>query len=130
MATWDRTTYDLQHLGHGRVSIAGRFKPNGSSAVVNGSNKGRGFTATYNSTGKFTVTLSAGLVFSQVDSFIPSLWLNAADDKDVQTGAISASARTFVINVWDISDTGVADVAANANNWISFEIIGRLGAED
>jgi hypothetical protein len=130
MATWDRITYPLTHLGHGRVSIAGRFRPNGSSAVSSTYFTGKGFTAAHTSTGKFTVTLNEGLVFNQIDHVEASLWLNAADDKMVQVGAVSASSRTIVINVWDKSGGAVADVASNANNWISFEVIGRLGSED
>jgi hypothetical protein len=100
-----------------------------SSAVSNALNKGIGFTVTRTGVGAFTI-LVAGFPFGQIDSAQASLWLNTPDDKFVQGAAIDEDAGTAKIVVWDISGAAVADVASNANNWISFSIMIRDSSEE
>jgi hypothetical protein len=125
----DRATFPAQHLGANRVEVCGRFRPNGSSAVNNALNKGIGFTVTRTGVGAFTI-LVAGFPFGQFDSAQASLWLNAADDKFIVGGAVDEEAGTAKLTVWDISGAAAADVASNANNWISFSIMIRDSSEE
>lgn len=98
--------------------IAGSFAPNGSSAVAATGVKGKGFTVARTSTGLFTITLLDK--FYELLDFQHSLQLAAADDKITQGGAVSLSAKTVQVRVWDISGAAVADVAADAGNRINF----------
>lgn len=100
------------------VPIAGSFAPNGSSAVSASSRKGLGWSVVRTSTGLFTVTFTDK--WNDLVSAEASLQLASADDKFIQVGTYSASAKTLQIRVWDVSSAGVADVAADANDRISF----------
>jgi hypothetical protein len=110
-----------QVLNRGEVIICGSFAPNGSSAVSAASNSGIGWSVVRTSAGLFTVTLEdkyVGLFSAQV-----SLQLAAASEHAVQLGAVDVvSAKTVQIRVIDTTDGSVADVAADANNRIHFEL--------
>lgn len=109
----------LQSLGKGVKVIHGSFAPNGASAVSAASNKGIGFSVVRTSAGVFTVTLQDSFVGLLSASLV--LQLSAPDDKFVQFGAIDVvTAKTLVINVWDVSAASVTDIAANAANRIDF----------
>jgi hypothetical protein len=115
----NRNFNDVQTLPKGVKVLAGSFAPNGSSAVSSASVKGLGFTVARTGTGVFTLTLQDAYVDYLGGSL--TLALNAADDKYLQFGAIDVvTAKTVVINVWDISGAALTDVAANANNRIHF----------
>lgn len=112
----------LQGLGKGVKVIAGSFAPNGSSAVSASSRKGKGFTVARTGTGQFTITLQDAYVALLSASL--SLQLASADDKFLQLGAVDVvSAKTIVINVWDVSGAAAADIAANAGNRINFVLV-------
>lgn len=119
----NRNTTPLKTLGKNRVVIAGSFAPNGSSAVNSALNRGRGFTVARGGTGTFTITLSD--TWAQCDAAVATLQLATADDKYALVGSIDLSAKTVVINVWDISGAALADVAANTNNRINFVLVMR-----
>lgn len=102
------------------VHIAGTFYPDTASAPTYGTTGKRGWTVALTSTGLFTITLDS--VYAGLLSKHCSLQLAAADDKAVQFGVIDLAARTVQIRVYDTSGTGVANVAANANNSISFSL--------
>jgi len=109
---------DAQTTQDGIAFLHGSFRPNGSSAVDNDNNEGTGFTVARGGTGTFTITFSdkwTGLIAAGA-----SLQLASADDKFVELGAFTLASKTLVINVWDVSDAAVADVASNANNKIHF----------
>lgn len=104
------------------IIIAGSFAPNGSSAVASSSVKGQGFSVAYTTTGQFTITLQD--TYYSLVSATASLQLSSADDKVLQWGAIDVtSAKTLVLNVWDISAAALADVSANAANRINFTLM-------
>lgn len=125
----DRMSFPLSHLGKKRVVVSGRFRPNGSSAIDEDYNKGKGWSVAYTATGKYTVTLD-GYPFGQIDDVQWSLMLNAAADQFINGGAVDSDAGTIVGLVWDVSGTGAADIASNANNWICFKAtIRNSGAE-
>lgn len=106
-------------LDVGLVMMQGSFRPNGTSAVSSSTVKGNGFSVARTGVGEFTVTLEDKYV--ELISGSLSLQLAAADDQILHWGAIDvASAKTLVINVWDISDAAAADIAADASNVIHF----------
>lgn len=108
-------------LNPGEIVISGSFAPNGASAVDNTANAGVGWTVARTSTGLFTITLQDA--YLALNSATAQLQLAAADDKAVQIGVADvASAKTVQIRVYDTSGAGVADVAANANNRIHFQL--------
>jgi hypothetical protein len=105
----------------GEVVISGSFAPNGSSAVDAASNRGTGFSVARTSTGLFTVTLQDS--FLALNKGDAHLQLASGDDKIAQLGSIDVvTAKTVQIRVWDISGAAVADVAADENNRIHFEL--------
>lgn len=112
----------LRILSRNRVVVAGSFAPNGASAVSAASNRGDdGWSVVRTSEGLFTLTLDD--VFTQDDSITATLQLASGDDKAVQVGAVDIAARTIQLRVWDASGAAVADVAADADNRISFCIV-------
>lgn len=119
----DRTFSDVQSLGKNLKVIVGSFAPNGSSAVAAASNRGIGWSVARTSAGLFTITLQD--VFPSIVHVSATLQQATAGDQFVQVGAISASARTIEIRVWDVSGAAVADVAVDANNRINFVVIAK-----
>ena len=96
--------------------VVGSFRPNGVSAVLD--KKGKGFTVVRTSAGLFTVTFSDKFV--DLYHVVPHLRLATGDDKIAQAGTFSMANKTLQIRVWDISGAAETDVAADANNVISF----------
>jgi hypothetical protein len=114
--------YDAQAVNPEVKILAGSFLPNGSSAIVNASNTGAGFTVAYTGTGIYTITLTDS--YPGLLSATATLALNAVADAKVQLGAIDVTtAKTIVIN--NITGTSAADIASNANNRIHFCLILR-----
>jgi hypothetical protein len=108
-----------------RVDIGGSFAPNGSSAVSAASNRGdRYWTVEYISTGLFRVTFNANAKFTaaQIIRMNHSLQHTTAAARFPQFGDYNATNRTLDIRIVDGSGN-VQDVAANANNRISFELV-------
>ena len=103
--------------------IDGSFCPNGTSAVNNALNTGIGFTVARTSTGLFTITLQDNYV--SLHSVTASLQLATGSDKMAQIGetAVSTTAKTIQIRIWDISDAAVADVSYDANNRVNFQAV-------
>lgn len=105
-------------INRNTVNVRGSWAPNGSSAVSASNNLGMGWTVAYTSTGLFTITFDEG--YQDLISATVTLQLASGDDKFVQLGTWTKSARTLTVRVWDVSGAAVADVAANANNRIHF----------
>lgn len=110
----------LETLGRKKRVVAGSFAPNGSSALVASSTRvtGSGATVAYVSTGLYRVTFTDA--YGALLAATATLQLATGDDKYCQLGAYSAANKTLDIRVWDVSGAAVADVAADANNRISF----------
>lgn len=122
----DRITTDVQSLEKRPYILAGSFQPNGSSAIDATTVRGKGFTVAYTSTGLYTVTVADS--YAALISGTVTLQLNAVADTYLQlTGAIDPTSRswTFKISNYDISGTGVADIANHANAWIHFSLVLR-----
>jgi hypothetical protein len=113
-----RYTYDVRSFNPNWVEVEGEFSPNGSSAVSSSSVKGIGFTVAYSSTGLFTVTFDEP--FLELRCPWADLRLNAGGDAYAEIGIIVPASRTMQIRLWDISSAALADVAAHANNVVSF----------
>lgn len=115
-----RIMYPIKHLNPEVVVISGSFAPNGSSAIDATSNKGRGFSVAYTTTGKYTITLADA--YADILCCMATLQLAATDDKILQIrGAIDVTtAKTVVLEVRDISGAAAADISADAANRIHF----------
>jgi len=112
----------MQALGKGVKLVSGSFAPNGAGAVSSASVKGKGFTVARTGVGVFTITLQDSYI--ALLSCSADLQLVAPDDKILQFGAIDVvTAKTIVLNVYDISGAALADIAANAANRINFALI-------
>lgn len=113
---------DVTSEAKGVALVAGRFRPNGSSAVDTTLSKGVGFTPARTGTGVFRITFTEK--YQALLNFQAQLWLNAASDQKIDVGAYVAPTSTasgyIDITVWDISGAAAADISSNANNWISF----------
>ncbi len=111
----------IMHVGKRRVRISGRFFPNGSSAIANSSNQGKkGWTVAYTSTGLYTLTLERRWL--KIVPVALSLQLNAAADLKLQWGQFTATATGWTCQIRSLAVAVLTDIAANANNSISFEI--------
>lgn len=110
----------VRALGKGVVLVCGTFFPDTANppTTTTGTGGSVQWTVSRTGAGTFLVTFSRG--FAVCLAKVATLQLSAADDKYVQCGDYSASARTLVIRVWDASGAAATDVAANANNSISF----------
>ncbi len=113
----------IKHVGKRRVRISGRFFPNGSSAITNSSNQGKyGWTVAYTSTGLYTLTINRRWL--KLVPLALSLQLATAADKKLQWGTFTAndSAGTWSVQIRCIAIAALADIAADANNSIGFEL--------
>ena len=113
--------HDVQSAARECKIVSGAFKPNGSSAIDNTVNKGVGWTVAYTSTGLYTVTLDR--VYYGHYGVLLTLAMNALTDTQLQLGAIDLTAKTILINAYNIDAEGavsLVDIAAHANNWIHF----------
>jgi hypothetical protein len=113
----------IRALGKRYVIVAGSFAPNGSSAISAASNKGKGFTVAWTSTGLYTITFTDK--WTDLVSFTASLQLTTAADDFIQVGVYNATNRTITVRTWDVSDNALANIAADAGNRINFCAIFR-----
>lgn len=117
MANQGRKRYPMETLGEGRLLIAGRFKPNGSSAIAATDSEGTtGWSVAWTSTGLYTVTLED--VWQYMFGKTLSLEMGASADGTLHWGAIDLAARTLQIR--HLLAGSLADIAAGAGNWINF----------
>ena len=116
----NHTTQALGIVGLNKIEISARFFPNGSSAIDNTKNIGKGWTVAWTSTGLYTITLANHYV--QIDCALATLNLAAAGAQFINGAGVSASANTITIRVVNASGS-VSDVSANANNYINWTAI-------
>jgi len=108
------------NLGHQYVMISGSFLPNGTSAVANASNTGKGFTVARTSAGKFTITLANK--YAKCIAAHATIAMATSTDIVPQFGAIDvASAKTVVLNT--LVAAVETDIASNAANRVYFTLI-------
>lgn len=111
----------IMGLNHGEVRVSGSFAPNGSSAISAASNKGRGWTVAYISTGLYRITFADKYV--TLISAVVTLQQATGGDQFLQLGTYTASSRTLDVRNWDVSGAAVADIAADVNNRINFDCV-------
>lgn len=113
-----RNANPLLHAQIGVVRMSGRFRPNGSSAIDASLKKGIGYTPSYVTTGKYLITLDE--VGSELIACGAHLMQANAGvgDQEIRVGTYDASAKTLTLFNWDISGTGAADLASDADTWI------------
>ena len=113
-----RNNNPMEHTQVGVVRKSGRFRPNGSSAIDATLKKGAGYTPSYVTTGSYLLTfdeVGAELIACGADI------MKATDaDQKISIGAYSAANKTLAVKVWDISGTAAADLASDADTWISW----------
>jgi hypothetical protein len=112
--------------GYNRTIIEGTFYPASAAISTTYTQKGKGWTVAYTSTGLFTITLVD--LPAQIDSVIATLQLATAAARFMQVGTVTTASKTIQLRVVDNSGV-VQNVAENANNSISFTVITRSGAE-
>ena len=110
--------HDMQHQEPQVKVVSGSFAPAGTSAPT--TVRGKGFTVARTGVGQFTITLDKR--YPELLDFQATLQLATATDQFCVAGAVDLSAKTAIITVWDVSGTGAADVAANANNRVNFSL--------
>ena len=117
----DRNFDELQILGKFKKVIAGSFAPNGSSAVDNTSNTGRGFSVARTGVGAFTITLEDK--YAALDQIGFQLALGTpASAHDICVGAVDVSSAKTIAFV-HYSGGAAADIAAATGNRIYFELV-------
>lgn len=114
-------TEPIRSVGKRRFRISGRFFPQGAGAIVAASNLGtQGWTVARTGVGVYQVTLADKWL--KCTLVVLGLQMNAVTNLALQcTGALDVSgAKTFNITA---HAAGVAtEIAANANNSVSFEL--------
>lgn len=117
-----RSIFPVSSMGRELQLLVGSFAPNGSSALVAASTKGKGFTVARTGVGTFLITLAdkyADMVAAHAD-----LSAAAASGNYAQVGAYNASAKTLVVRT--VTSAGAAtDVAAGADERVSFSLVVR-----
>lgn len=127
------TFYPLRHWGGERRVVSGRFHPNGSSAIAEGSDKWEGFTVARTNAGIYTITFSDS--YYHLEAFVPFLTMSALTGAVFLVGgAYSATAKTKVLTAMDEDNTSgiaaAADIASNADNYIDFIAVFRETSVD
>lgn len=121
-------TEALNSVGKRRVRLAGRFFPQGSSAIVNSSNLGsKGWTVTRTALGQFTLAIVDPWL--RVAAKTLGLQMSAPSLYKLEWGAVDvSSAKTAVINCIACSAVGWEKQAADgaAGNATSEMPMGRL----
>jgi hypothetical protein len=101
------------------VEVSGTFFPNGSGTISNTSSKGANFTVARTSQGLYTLTFDR--VYAELLTKDCSVQLASAAARSAQFGTYTAASKTLEIRAIDDS-AAVQDIAANANNSISFRV--------
>ena len=109
-------------LSRGLVIVSGRFRPNGTSAVDNTLNKGKGFTVARTAAGDFTITLADP--FTELNAGFVQIHAAADTDLVASLGAeLVATAGTQTVKLTVLTATTPTDMASDADSWISFMLL-------
>ncbi len=104
------------------VAVHGRFFPQGTGAVVNSSNKGKGFTVTRTGVGVYQLVFTTASLID-LQAIVGNVQaVTAGVPASVVFGAFNTATRTILVNVYTESagTLAPADLAANADNSVSF----------
>lgn len=126
----ERPTYPRRSYGRAEVVFCGRFKPNGGSPITNTQGStvfGRGFSVARTGTGVFTLTIQGTLgTFLHGRADLHSSTISDGGDIRVQVPTESGGNTTVVLTHYGEDAGGLRtaeDVAAAADNFISFELV-------
>lgn len=103
----------------GTLMIAGSFAPAGTGAVT--AVRGSGFSVARTGVGEYTITLDEQV--NEIVAANATLQMNAATDLNAQFMTYTAASRTFILNA--LAGATPTEIAANANNRVSFCIIAK-----
>ena len=108
------------------VEIAGRFRPNGSSAVSNTYNVGRGWTVARSNTGLFTITMTDR--FTALNKASAVVWSATAQNLKAQIAAFTVGpTATATVQIRLVANGTATDMASDAGSWVSFGLSLRSG---
>lgn len=96
--------------------VSGRFFPNGTSAVDNDSNVGKGYTVARTGTGTYTVTLDRR--YKEILSLTFGVSNSARADWTVVIDDLDATSFTLVTKNGGVDQ----DLSANAFNFVSLDL--------
>lgn len=119
---------DLNELlaeGREYVLVGGSFAPNGASAIVATSNRGKGFTVARTSAGLFTVTFTND--YMALVAAWATVGLAVAADMHAQIGTYTGPSGTTAatLTIRTIAVATETDIAADANNRVNFGCLFR-----
>ena len=112
-------TYDDQSLDRKAVTVRGSFVPNGSSAIDNTQNRGRGWTVAYTTTGVYTVTFRSKY---GVRLCAKAHLVQATRTQDVEVASCAPATGVMVLHGFARGGTTLADITAAAGTRIDFEV--------
>lgn len=120
----------------GTKSVIGRFKPNGASAITNTQKStvfGRGFTVAYTSTGKYTLTIQGRYgYYLHADVSLMSSTITGGGL--FRINSVTTSGQNTIVVIDHFAESAgtfaLADIAAAAGNFVSFEIMFLDSKED
>lgn len=120
----------------GTKSVVGRFKPNGSSAITNTQKStvfGRGWSVAYTSTGKYTITIK-GTYGYYLHADFTLMSSTIVGGGVFRVNSVTTSGQNTIVVVDHFAETAgtmaLADIAAAAGNFVSFEILFLDSKED
>ena len=116
-------TYYGTHPLHDAVGVeivAGKFVLAAGPAM--GTVSGVNFTAAYTGVGVYTITLKKA--YTALISGVVCLQQNTMGDQFASLGAVDVvTAKTVVLNVWDISGAAAADIATDGSQSVNFYLV-------
>lgn len=120
------TTYRTHDAVPGAVRVAGAFRPNGNSALVNNAARNTLFgvaTIARNNTGLYTVTLPFGA--ARIRAVNVGFRLSAIPANIANLFVVAATCTNSAVTVqMQYTQNNVAfDIADNAANWIDWEVV-------
>lgn len=110
------------------IRVSGRFRPNGATGIVAGSEVGKGWSVARSGEGVYLITFSQP--YANLISYKFGVRVADATPTIVQGGDYSATAGTLQVRVLQES-TGtlaVADMSADVDNEVSFEVEFGVGS--
>ena len=115
----DKNAYPYPSLNTKSMNLSGSFAPNGTGAVDNTQNNGRGFTVARSGVGTFVITLDAKFVRLRSCGLTVQL-ATPANTFAQLTGETVATTQTITITT--LTAGAAADIAAAAGNRIHFDL--------
>lgn len=113
-----RTHFEVKSRNKEVIVVGGSFAPAGTGAPT--AAKGNGFSVARTGVGQFTITLDAPYV--DLIAAVPGVQLATPADTAAQFGTYTPSSTGGTIVLQVLTAGVAADIAANANNRLNFEL--------